>query len=681
MKMLFALTLAAAVAMPWAVQAKEYEVATARPRGGSSTDQIIVKWRGEAQSLMADPAAQRANKLSSAAGVTLQHKRSSSADTEVFKLGRSMQLDELQSVLERLNADPAVEFAVADQRRWVQAQPTDPLFLDQWYFRTVEPAATRAETAWDTTTGSSATVVAVLDTGVRYLHPDLGRVATGGKLLPGYDFITQAAVANDGDGRDADATDTGDWVDASDRAQSMFSNCDLSSSSWHGTRVSSLIGALTNETVGMAGTGWTTLVLPVRVLGKCGGFDSDIIDGIRWSAGLAVAGAPLNPTPAKIINLSLGGDGPCSAAYQTAINEATATGSLIVASVGNDGNVVSSPANCNNVIGVSGVRHIGTKVGYSNLGVGADIAAPAGNCVNPTVTTATPCLYPLLVATDSGTTAPLGPTYTDKVLNLNIGTSFAAPLVAGAAALMNAVNPRLTPAQYATLLQESATPFPTTSPDTTTICRSTSATLQGAECICTTTTCGAGMLNTASAVAAALKPFGIVLAPATIDTNVNIPIDGTTSFDVNGNAVASYAWSIANVTGATPTIAAATTGVTTLQVPGNSRFTLSLRVTDTNGATDDTNFAMVTTTSPDPPPAPPATSPIGPRGNGGGGSFDWWLLVLGLLPLALPGPRRRKPARVRSRSTPRNSTTREIHEATGLTSRSHRRRRRQHFPQ
>ena len=676
MKMLAAAVLSAVFAAPAFGQSQEYNGPAPRSRAATSTDQIIVKWRSGSLAVMADPATQRASKLSAAAGVSIQHKRSSTSDTEVFKLSRTMNAAELASVLDRLNADPAVAYAVADQRRWAQATtPTDPLFSQQWYFLSAEAAATRAETAWDTTTGSASTVVAVLDTGVRFDHPDLGRVESGGKLLAGYDFVTQPVFANDGDGRDVDASDPGDWVNSTDRAQSAFSDCDLDNSSWHGTRVASLIGALTNDSVGLAGTGWSTLILPVRVLGKCGGFDSDIIDGMRWSAGLPVNGVPANTTPAQIINLSLGGDGTCNAAYQSAVDEITARGSLIIASVGNEGTRVSVPASCGGVLGVTGLRHIGTKVGFSNLGPGADIGAPGGNCVN--VGAGQPCLFSILVANNTGTTEPAVSTYTDQI-NFNVGTSFAAPLVAGAAALVHAVNPGLTPLQISAVLQGSANPFPTTSSTTTAICRTPTATsLQPEECICTTSTCGAGMLDTASAIDALTRPLAVVQAPTSINPNVSVAIDGTSSFDVDGDAVLSYQWSVVNATGAMPTIADATAGATTLQVTGNSQFTVRLQVTGEGGVTDDVDFAMAATT-----PIPPATTPIGSGGTGGGGgSFDWWLLVLGLLPLALPGPRRRKAARMRGgRSMPRAPSAREARELNSA-SRSHRRRRRQHFPQ
>ncbi len=659
MRMLAAVLLSTLVALPAFAQSREYQ--GLRLQAPDATDQIVVRWRDGSKATLSTSPAQRASKLSTTSGLGIQHKRRSTPNTEVYKLDHAVSGAELQGVLDKLNADPDVAFAVADKRRQIQKVPSDELALDQWYFLSAEPAATRTDQAWDVTTGDANTVVAVLDTGVRPDHPDLTSklVRNGNGELVGYDFLSDARTANDGDGRDADPSDPGDWVDSTDRASAFFSGCSASGSSWHGTRVASLIGARSDDGYGVAGAGWATRILPVRVLGKCGGPDSDIIDGMRWAAGLEVEGVPPNPTPAKIINLSLGGNDSCNALWQSAIDEITARGTLVVASVGNEGIPPGTPANCNNVLGVGAVRHAGSKIGFSNLGPGTDISAPGGNCVNePPYTTAAPCVYAIQVAIDMGSTVPVGPTHTDKVNRPNVGTSFSAPLVAGAAALMNAVNPQLKPDQLATLLQESATPFPTSSPTTNRICRVPTTFVQGEECICTTVTCGAGMLNTKAAVDAAGKPFGIVQSTATINPNVAVNISGNTSFAAPDRTVASYQWSVVNVTGAAPTIADAAAASTTLQVNGNSRFTLRLRVTDSAGATDDTDFAMVTTTPPD-TPAPPPSSPIGQSG-GGGGSFDWLLLVLGLLPLALPAPRRRKVA-------------------NGSAGRGHRRRRREHF--
>ena len=142
----------------------------------------------------------------------------------------------------------------------------------------------------------------------------------GGNLLPGYDMISDIAAANDGDGRDPDASDPGDWVTEAEisMAGGPFHDARQAAedSSWHGTQVAGLIAALTDNGIGMASVARSVRILPVRVLGKCGGFDSDIIAGMRWAAGLAVPGVPANANPAKVINLSLGSEGPCSAAYQ-----------------------------------------------------------------------------------------------------------------------------------------------------------------------------------------------------------------------------------------------------------------------------------------------------------------------------------------------------------------------------
>ena len=339
----------------------------------------------------------------------------------------------MKLVLARIAADPEVEYVAPDLRRWPHVLPTDPLIGEQWYFLGVQPSATRAEQAWDLTTGSNTTVVAVLDTGVRFEHSDLGRAELGGKLLPGFDFISDVPVANDGNGRDSDPSDPGDWVSAADAQQPPFNTSDCIppgqthvDSSWHGTRVASLIGALTDNAAGIAGTGWTTLLLPVRVLGKCGGYDHDIIPAMRWAAGLPVTGMAINPTPADILNLSLGAETGCSAAYQAAVSEITSAGVLIVVSVGNEGRQVGAPANCNGALGVTGLRHIGTKVGFSNLGPRAALGAPGGNCVNQSGE----CLFSIVAATDTGLTTPASSSYTDR-LNFNVGTSFAAPQVAG----------------------------------------------------------------------------------------------------------------------------------------------------------------------------------------------------------------------------------------------------------
>jgi serine protease len=438
---------------------------------------------------------------------------------------------------QRLAQESDVEYAVPDERRQIFGAPSDPLYaagvpgngpeVGQWYLRAPTgdvQSSLNIEGAWAVTTGSPDVVVAVVDTGVRYEHPDLLSVAVGGKLLPGYDMTSDPDMANDGDGRDSDPSDPGDWVTQAELSQrgSPFFRCTTSPerSSWHGTQVSGLIAALTNNGIGMAGTAPGVRVLPVRVLGKCGGYDSDIIAGLRWAAGLSVPDVPANPYPARVINVSLGGEGACSPAYQEEVDEITAAGTVVVAAAGNSsGHAVATPADCRGVIAVTGLRHVGTKVGFSSLGPEVAISAPGGNCVNTAANS--PCLYPILTATDSGETVPVSPTYTDS-FNISVGTSFSAPLVAGVAALALSVNPALTPQQVTQLLQGTARPFPPlgsiASSSTAAPCALPQYSLFGQpidqeECYCTTTTCGAGMLDAGAALVAAESEAAGVGAP------------------------------------------------------------------------------------------------------------------------------------------------------------------------
>ena len=414
----------------------------------------------------------------------------------------------------RLAADPDVEYAEPDRRMRRVSVPNDPRFTTvagngpaagQWYLQAPTAQARssiNSVTAWDLHTGNRDIVVAVLDTGVRTNHPDLA-----GKLLAGYDFVSDRTVANDGNGRDNDPSDPGDWVTRADAATALFSGCDVSDSSWHGTQVAGITAAATNNGVGMAGAGRHVRILPVRVLGKCFGDTSDVAAAIRWAAGDSVAGVPANPNPAQVINLSLGSDGACSQTEQDAVNVALARGAVVVAAAGNSaGRAPGSPSNCQGVIGVAALRHIGTKVGFSDVGAILKIAAPGGNCVN--VGAGEPCLYPILTTIDSGTRGPASSTYSDSV-NPSVGTSFSSPLVAGTAALMFSVNPNLTPAQVLSAIQSTARGFPTSGADDDPTsgpiqtCRAP-GTVDQLQCYCTTSTCGAGMLDADAAVRAVL---------------------------------------------------------------------------------------------------------------------------------------------------------------------------------
>ncbi|HEY5810854.1 MAG TPA: S8 family serine peptidase [Povalibacter sp.] len=603
-----------------AALAQEYNGLPTRQQATSqTTDRLIVRWRP------VPGADTRARKLS-ATGVAVTSKQSLDDDTDVLQLPQRLTGSALADAIARLQADSAVVYAAPDLRRRAHAVTSDLLLTSQWYLSNMQPAATRTDAAWDITTGSPNVIVAVLDTGVRFEHPDLGHVEAGGKLLAGYDFVGNVAVANDGDARDADPSDPGDWVDAADRAQPAFSDCDTSSSSWHGTRVAGLVGALTNNAEGVAGAGFNTQVLPVRVLGKCGGFDSDIIAAMRWAAGLPVSGVPDNPTPASVINLSLGGDGVCTSAYQSVVDDVTARGVLIVVSAGNEGGPVSAPANCNGVLGVAGIRHIGTKVGFSNLGPEIGIGAPGGNCVNTGF--GQPCLFSIVVAINSGTTTPAASTYTDQI-SYNVGTSFSAPQVAAAAGLMRSINSHLTPANVITLVRRTASVFPVNSTAGIPTCHTPTspADLQAAECNCTTTTCGAGMLNAGAAVDAAQRPFAVLQTDGSATIGATIALDASSSFASNNRTITNYEWSTSNVTGTAPSITAPTEPVTSLQITAATQFTLQLVVTDDHGGKDTQHVSFATPAPPPPSPSPPTS----PSSGGGGGAFDWMLLCFAVL--------------------------------------------------
>jgi serine protease len=440
-------------------------------------------------------------------------------------------------------------------------------------------------------------VIADVDSGIRFDHPDLLRAGFGGRLLPGYDFVGQDLnssnsaplgtflVANDGDGWDPDPSDPGDWIDSTDLMNTMVfpsKNCSVENSSWHGTRVMGVLGALTNNDAGIAGMTWNPYLLPVRALGKCGGLDSDIIAGIMWSVGMTVlddSGSPVpdNPYPADIINLSLGGTGgSCPSDYQSLVTQLTGMGVLVVASAGNESGPVDIPGNCPGVLAVAGLRNVGTKVGYSSLGPEVGIGAPAGNCVN--ITAGSPCLRSIDTTVNEGLTIPAASGYTDQT-NTNLGTSFAAPIVSGIAALMRSVNANLTPPQLIARLKASSTPYPqpVTTPPTPQCSNSSTSSV---ECACTTTTCGAGMVNAFSAVKAALNPIAAVIVPAGF-------IGGAGTFDASGSAaacgatIAAYAWS---KTGAVVINSGATSAQ--VNVTANGAGTLTVVVTDSAGNTD-----------------------------------------------------------------------------------------------
>ncbi len=576
---------------------------------------VIVKYRAEASEVPdrariqavrpGSVGPQAAATLGQRHGLALTDGRAIDARTQLV-LGTGL---DSRALRDRLAADPDVEAAWVDHLRFpAGVVPDDPLFAaaadgsdntrvqaGQWYLR--KPTADLvssidAQSAWQITWGDPSMVVAVLDTGIRPEHPDLQ-----GKILPGYDFISDRTHANDGDGRDADPTDPGDWITSSEDASGTFKGCGQSDSSWHGTQVAGIIAAATDNGMGMAGAARDTKVVPVRVLGKCGGYDSDIVVAMRWAAGITVPNVPTNAHPARVLNMSLGGtndDGSpqrCSdTAYQDAFDQLVALNVFVAVAAGNESRGVEAPGNCNGAVAVVAIRTVGTKVGFSSLGPQASIAAPGGNCVN--TGQGEPCLYPILTTANTGTTTAKVPTYTNSFGELSLGTSFSTPQVAAVAALMLSVNPALTEPQLLSMMKSSARPFPTTGGgkdahgNDVTACTPTD-TVQD-ECYCTTSTCGAGMLDARAAVTAAAGVTGAVAdaEPSTRMPGVGetVTIDGSLSAPTAGATITSYAWSIVNG-GGSANIAGAANGPTlTLTTTNPGSVLVELVVTDSTGA-------------------------------------------------------------------------------------------------
>jgi len=302
--------------------------------------------------------------------------------------------------------------------------PSDPRWSQQWNLAANPGVGVDVREAWRYGRGKG-TVLAVVDSGI-IAHPEFE-----GRILPGYDFISSARIANDGDGRDADPSDPGDWVSKEDVDSGAFDeDCTASNSDWHGTHVAGIALAAADNGVGIAGIAPLAKLLPVRVIGKCGGTDRDLIDGMRWAAGLEVSGVPNNENPADVINLSLGGEGSCSGQLQSAVDEITALGVMIVASVGNSAKDASlySPANCLGTATVGALTVSGTLATYSNFGDYVDLSAPGGDTGSLVMSTV-----------DRGTTTPTGAGYAAYR-----GTSMAAPHLSGVLLIARGYDP-LTP--------------------------------------------------------------------------------------------------------------------------------------------------------------------------------------------------------------------------------------------
>lgn len=397
-------------------------------KSGEATGRYIIKFKaGSAEHRDPQAALDSAGR---GLGLGLRMVRRLAIDAELFEVDRALPTQAAEAMMRALAKNPNVEFIEADALMTVQLTPNDSRYPEQWHYFEAT-GGINAPTAWDRTSGSGVRV-AVLDTGVT-AHTELSS-----NLVGGYDFISDPAAARDGDGRDSNPRDEGDWYLAGECGKEVGSN-----SSWHGTHVAGTVAAVTNNTAGVAGVAYGARVVPIRVLGKCGGALSDIAEAIVWASGGSVTGVPANSHPAEVINMSLGGIASCGSTYQTAIDSAVARGSVIIVAAGNHNVDVSNarPANCNNVVAIAATTRSGSRASFSNYGSLIDLSAPGES---------------ILSTWNSGTTTPGSQSY--RLMN---GTSMAAPHVAGVAALMQSLKVS-TPAQIESLLKQTARALPGT---------------------------------------------------------------------------------------------------------------------------------------------------------------------------------------------------------------------------
>lgn len=469
---------ASVACLAWAMGTVPAAAATPEPQ---YTGDLIIKWRddtsGTRKTLLASEASNRLLSVAQAAGSTLQVKRTLATSAQLMGTGLT-DAARIRAVADKIAQDARVAYVVPDRILRPNTIPNDPLFATQNNLAspTVVPGGINAASAWSITQGSPSIVVAVVDTGYTD-HPDLS-----GKILPGYNFITDPARAGNSFGRGTDAHDLGDGVTSADVPN--ISGCttnDIANSSWHGTEVSSVLAAGTNNLLDIAGVGWNTRVVPVRVSGKCGALLSDTVDGMLWAGGIGVSGVPANANPARVVNVSLGSVSPCSAAEQDAVNQLAARGTVVVAAAGNEAaQSVDAPANCAGAIAVTAHVDSGENASYANVGPQVALSAPGGGCANSQATSSGCTGTTSVIQADSntGTQSPGNPTVKSVA-----GTSFSTPEVAGTIALMLSVQPQLSNAQVLAGLKQTARPHP-----------------GGTYCALNTGICGAGLLDTAAAV-------------------------------------------------------------------------------------------------------------------------------------------------------------------------------------
>jgi len=490
----------------------------------------------------------------SVGGVALQRLRPLSlANTHLYRanLDASDTLSAVTALLSRSD----VEYAEPNYILEPFLTPNDPRYGEQWHY-----AVINLPQAWDGETGSDSVRVAVIDSGIFSAHTDLA-----GKLLPGYDFVSDSSVSGDGDGRDPNPEDTG------------------LNSDFHGTHVAGTVGAATNNSTGVAGVSWGARLVPIRALSSEGGTLADVADALRWAAGLSVAGVPNNAYPADIINMSLGGQVACapSSTMQAAINDVAAAGKIMVVAAGNSNADASTftPAGCSGVITVGATDRSGNRAFYSNYGTRIDVMAPGGD-------------------TRNNPSDGILSTINNNNYGFKQGTSMAAPHVAGVLALMKSRKPSLTPGEALTILKQTARP------------------LSAAQCYRSSgNDCGAGLIDAKAALDRLSAPpapaLSLTAAPASLSLNpggnatINI---GVNRSNFSGPVTLTLSGQPSGVTGSfspNPTEANSALSLSVGSGVGPGSYTLVIGGSG-SGTSAETRITL-TVTQPQTPPPPTAS--------------------------------------------------------------------------
>lgn len=324
-----------------------------------------------------------------------------------------------------------VEYVEEDLRLFANyGEYNDTYYSSQWYFNNYLSNSFYHAREYAVADGASNVTVAIIDTGITS-HFELNS-----SVVAGYDMISDPENSRDGGGRDSDPSDVGDYGDSS---SSCSSGSD--SSTWHGTHVAGIVAANSNNSYGIVGAAKNINLLPVRVLGSCGGLTSDIADAVRWAAGGSLQGISTNSNPAKVINMSLGARGSCSRYMQEAIDFAKSKGAVVVVATGNSNADASlyTPSNCRGVLRVGAVNQSRARSTYSNYGSIVDIAAPGDS---------------ILSTVNSGQTSPSS----ESFASMN-GTSMAAGFISATAAMIFQANPDLYPDQVRQIITQTAVDY------------------------------------------------------------------------------------------------------------------------------------------------------------------------------------------------------------------------------